>query len=727
MRPSSGRRRAWAAALLPLLAAACARSPGPADAAPRLPAGTPLVLISIDTLRSDHLPAYGYGGVATPAIDRLAGDAFLFQRAYAHISLTFPSHATLLTGLLPPQTGVRDNLGYRLAADELPYLPRLLRRAGYATGAFVSAFVLRGSTGLATEFDAFDDRIEMVPGQSLGGLQRKGDETLEVALAWLESVRERPHFLFLHLYEPHSPYEPPEPFASRYAAAPYDGEIAAADAIVGRLLERLDAWDLYERSMIVLLSDHGEGLGDHGEQEHEFLLYREALQVPLLVKLPGGERGGATVANPAQLSDLVPTITELLGLDTPEELAGRSLFQEAQSERPILAENVYSRLHFGWSELASVIQGRYHLIHGPDPELYDLLADPGEKENLVREEAGTAHALRRALDAVDFELQAPGAEDAETRAQLEALGYVAGFAAVEEGPRADPKTKLAVVERISRARQLAQGGDHAGAVEVYRRLVAEEPQLVDAWEAMGQALQRLGRLSEAIEAFRRALELSGGAPYVSLALAEAYADADRLVEARQHAEIAVTTHDVAPDLLARIALREDDYEAAEKWAAEAVRRRGTRVGPLITLADLRLEQKRFPEVLELTEEAEREAAAGSVRDPELVRGLQFVRGKALAQTQRPQEAIAAFEREIASNPTFLPSYTHLAYLQAALGEPRAAGATLRRLVEANANPRGYAAAVKTLREMNDEDSAAVVLRDARRRWPEAPELAELAG
>jgi tetratricopeptide (TPR) repeat protein len=444
------------------------------------------------------------------------------------------------------------------------------------------------------------------------------------------------------------------------------------------------------------------------------------------LKLPRGERGNTRVATPAQVSDVLPTITTLLGLETPEGLAGRALVGSDPAERPILSENVYSRLHFGWSELASVIQGRYHLIHGPDPELYDLVADPRERENLVGDEAATAHALRRALDAVDLELQPPAAEDPETRAQLEALGYVASFAAAGDGPRADPKTKLAVVEQLSRARQLGQQGDDAGALEVYRRLLAAEPQLVDAWEYMGHSLRKLDRLSEAIEAFRRALELSGGAPYVSLALAEAYADADLLEEAKQHAQIAVATHDVAPDLLARIALREDDYAAAEKWTTEAVARRGTRVGPLITLADLRLEQHRLPEVLELTEQAEKEWTAGP-RDVELIRGLLFVRGKALAESGRPQEALAAFEREIANTPSYTAAYTHLAYLHAALGDSRTAGATLRRLVEANPNPKGYAAAVKTLRGMNDARSAAAVLRDARRRWPDAPELAELAG
>jgi choline-sulfatase len=229
--------RALLAFVLAAGALACGRPPE------RVPAGTPVVLISIDTLRADHLPAYGYRGVDTPAIDALRRDAVLFKRAYSQTPLTLPSHTSLLTGLLPAETGVRDNVGYRLdpariTGHSIPYLPQTLKEHGYATGAAVSAFVLEGRSGLATGFDLYDDAIEFRSRTGLGGLQRPGSETLQVALAWLQSVGQRPFFLFFHIYEPHTPYEPLEPFASRYSSK-YDGEIATADSIVGRLLDNL--------------------------------------------------------------------------------------------------------------------------------------------------------------------------------------------------------------------------------------------------------------------------------------------------------------------------------------------------------------------------------------------------------------------------------------------------------------------------------------------------------
>ena len=411
------RWRPPALALL-LLAATwgCGRDPGSEPAAPPDLADAggddgppPIILVSIDTLRSDRLPAYGYAAGATPAIDALAADSILFERAYAHVPLTTPSHASILTGLLPPAHGVRDNLGYRLEAAALPYLPRLLRQAGYATGAAVSAHSLRGEAGFADGFDFYEDRIPVPARAGLGGIQRPGAATLAAALGWLRSNGGKPFFLLLHLFEPHTPWAPPEPFASRHASA-YDGEVAAADAVLAELVAELRRLGAYDRAAIVLLSDHGEGLGEHGEEEHGVLLYREALQVPLLVKLPGGKRAGERLAAPVQLVDVAPTLLELAGLPRPPGLDGRSLLSVSADEppRPVYGESWYSRLHFGWSELGSLIEGSWHLIDGPDPELYDLAADPGETDNLIGRRAGLAARLRDELRARASEPAPPG-------------------------------------------------------------------------------------------------------------------------------------------------------------------------------------------------------------------------------------------------------------------------------------------------------------------------------
>ncbi|MDX1503589.1 MAG: sulfatase-like hydrolase/transferase, partial [Thermoanaerobaculia bacterium] len=629
--------------------------------------------------------------------------------------------------MLPPEHGVRDNLGVKIERVEtLPFLPRRLQEVGYRTAAMVSTFVLRGNGGLATGFDFYDDKIATdAVSADLGSAQRPGGETLERALAWAEGVRHGRFFLFFHIYEPHTPYSPPEPFASRYPRA-YDGEVAASDAIVGELLDRLREWGLYDRALIVLTSDHGEHLGDHGYQEHGPFLYREALQVPLLLKLPGGERAGAAVDTPARLEDVVPTVLALLGRRPPAGLPGLSLLTLADdppARRTIYGETFYPRLHFGWSDLASIVDFPLHYIHGPDPELYHLVEDPGETVNLVRRERRAARELRDLLAEYDRELPAPGEVDPETRRRLAALGYLGGSAAATgDGPLPDPKARAHVLEEVRVAFVAFREGRYAEAAEQLERVLAQEPGLIDGWEHLGHARMRLGRVAEAVEAYRQAVERSGGAAHVALPAAAALLRLGRLEEARQHAEMAAPVIDAAHDLLAQIALRQGRLEEAEEHLERALATRAARIEPLITQADLRYRQQRFGEAVALAEQAEREAAG---RPTDLLRGLDLVRGRAHAALGDAEAAEAAFRRELERAPDSLDAYTSLAYLYAVLGRGPEAGATLRRMVETNPRPAAYAAAVRTLRQMGDDRSAARVLQQARSRWPENDELAAL--
>ncbi len=308
-----------------LAAAAASLFPGCARR-PLVSRGAPVVIISVDTLRADRLPAYGYREVETPALDALARDAIVFENAVSHVPLTLPSHASLFTGLLPFQNGVRDNLGYRLDASR-ETLAAFLSARGYAAGAAVSAIVLDHGSGVARGFDYYDDRIEASePGQAIGQVQRSGGESAKRLEGWVSGLAPgKPFFAFLHLYEPHTPYAPPEPWRTRYPKSPYDGEIAASDEIVGRWIAYLKERGVYDRALIVFLSDHGEGLGDHGEDEHGILLYREAVRVPLFVKLPGGRLAGTRSAAPAAIVDVFPTVAAVLGEKPPPELPGVSL------------------------------------------------------------------------------------------------------------------------------------------------------------------------------------------------------------------------------------------------------------------------------------------------------------------------------------------------------------------------------------------------------------------
>jgi len=716
------------------LAAGCRPTSEPAGTSGQVGTfpGAPIVVISIDTLRSDHLPAYGYRGVETPAIDALVKDAILYERAYSHIPLTLPSHATLLTGLLPPGNGVRDNVGYILEAGKHPHLPRSLKAAGYATGAAVSAYVLRAETGMAADFDFYDDAIDARAGQALGRSQRPGRETEESAKTWMHSVDGKPFFLLLHLYEPHTPYEPPEPFATRYREHPYDGEIAAADSIVGDFLADLKQRGIYDRAIVVLLSDHGEGLLEHGEQEHGVFLYREALQVPLLVKLPGSLRGGTRVAAPAGLIDLFPTLVQLIGAPVPPGLDGTSLFDLGGPHAPVrslYAETYYPRLHLGWSEATALIRDRFHYIRVPKPELYDLTADPGERANVLAGERRAYAALRQELEGRIRPLTAPAATDQETARKLGALGYITSSTGVggdSREPLPDAKDRIATLKDFGLAFSEYEAQRYAEAVPAFERIVAVNPKMIDAWEHLGLALQKLGRREAALAAFQKAMNLSGGVAHVALATASLLVEMGRLDEARQHAELGLATSPAsAHDVLAQIAMARKDPETAEREAHAALAVPGPKVAPLLTLAQVLTDRGKLEPALAAIQQAIDEVSRQPGHSP--FPGLFYLRGDVLARLGRTAEAVPSFEREIAGFPRDTRAYTRLSVLYASEGRSNDAVSALRRMVETNESPIAYAEAVKTLRVLGDPAGAQALLRHALALHPESPELRALGG
>jgi arylsulfatase A-like enzyme/Flp pilus assembly protein TadD len=686
----------------------------------------PIVVISIDTLRSDHLPAYGYKGVETPAIDAFRRDAILFERAYSHTPLTLPSHVSLLTGVLPNHHGVRDNIGYLFDPDQHPHLARLLKKAGYATGAAVSAFVLRGDTGLGKDFDLYEDGVTRRPTEAMGNSQRSGRATTAAALDWVRSVEGKPFFLFLHLYEPHTPYTPPEPFAARYKSNPYDGEIAEADAIVGDLLQALKDQGIYDKAVIILLSDHGEGLGDHGEAEHGIFLYREALQVPLLLKLPGSSLGNSSVAAPAQLVDVAPTLLALAGQPVPAGLDGGSLLdlrKENAPERDLYAETFYPRLHFGWSELTSLIRGTSHFIQAPRPELFDLAADPGEKQNILERERRTFATLRQALARYETPLAAPSQVDAETASRLASLGYLASGSTGGDGPLPDPKDGIHTLRELGQATSLFAAQRFAEAVPLFQRLVQENPKMVDAWENLGESLQKTGRQEEALAAYKQAMAVSGGAAHVAVATGTLLLEMKRYDEAREHAQIALKTSPAgARSLLAQIAMAQGDYAAAEREARAAVEAESFsgRIGPKIVLAQTLQEQGRLEDALKVTQEAVDEVSKMEGRPK--FSGLFFQHGDLLARLGRDAEAEKAFQREIEDFPSNPYPYTRLSVLYASQGRAQEAVGILRTMVDRNDTPLAYAEAVRTLRTLGDAQGAAALLRFAQQKHPESREL-----
>ena len=511
---------------------ACSRE-RPAAAPPRH-----LVLVTIDTLRADHLGCYGNRQVETLHLDRLAREGALALDMSVQVPLTRPSHVTIFTGLYPAEHGIRDNVSPALA-PEVPTLATRLKGAGFDTAAFVSSVVLSRQSGLARGFDTYSDRFDVGADDArfLNTIQRRGDGPTSEAIAWIEKPRTSRFFLWLHLYDPHDPYEPPEPFASRYADRPYDGEVAFADELVGRLEAALDRLGLGPDTLLVVTSDHGEGLGDHGEAVHGYFVYESTLAVPLLLRGPGVV-AGTRLAVTARSVDLFPTVLDLLGLAPGEgtRLSGRSLAAAlrggaAPSNEPTYAESLTPLLHFGWSDLRALRDGRWKYIQAPRPELYDLRDDPKEAHDLALALPTRAEALRaalsRRLEAERQTAQAPASAAAvppELLEQLGALGYVgAGGVAPSGTSGADPKDKLedykAVNTLMREGLTKLRENDPAGASARFRKLQARGIESFEVHYYLARALLQQKQEAAAAAEFEKALIRlpAYGAAYVGLA------------------------------------------------------------------------------------------------------------------------------------------------------------------------------------------------------------------
>lgn len=670
----------------------------------------PIILISIDTLRADRLPAYGYTAIRTPNIDRLVADSVLFEQAYSHSPQTLPSHASILTGKLPFEHGVRDNIGFELRQDER-FLQQALGERGFATGGFVSSYVLRRQIGLHQGFDVYDDTLPAAaPDKPLGQVQRAGADTVAAALRWIDGLTSPKFFLFTHIYEPHRPYAPPARFA---AGNPYDGEVQYADAIIGGLLDHLRAKDLYDRATIILLSDHGEGLGDHGEDDHGIFLYREVMRVPLVIKLPRGKGGGRRVAAPVQHIDILPTILEA----TDGALRGRSLGPVLDGSGPLPAASIYSeslspRYHFGWSELYALMDERYRLIHAPRDELYDTSQDPGELRSLTAERPQVHAAMRRALDAIiaNVAVATPSAVSDADREKLAALGYVGTqsrpVTPADGGGLPDPKDKIGTLKTYKRATDLAAEGKFVEAIAAYRQLLRDDPGMSDVWLQLADLYQRRGMLAEAVTAYQAIITRNPKDPAALTGAAAGLLGLGRFDEARAHAELAV---DVAPatahQLLARVAIDTGDAAAARREARLAEDADPTL--PMVALVEglLLHRQQQYAAAIPHFMAARRAMAARTVQLPD----VNYYLGDALGRLERYAEAEPFFAAELAVFPANARARAGVAMLYRAMGRRDESEQAITDLIRAAPTREGYSLAAQ-LWDMFGESQKAAAMR-----------------
>jgi tetratricopeptide (TPR) repeat protein len=685
--------------------------------------GAPVILISIDTLRADHLALYGYPDGSTPGLDAMGRNAVVFEDVYSHVPLTLPSHASLLTGQLPTRHGIHDNIGFTLATRDT--LAARFKAAGYATGAAVSSFVLRHQTGLSAGFDVFDDAVDLTGNEeSLSAAQRDGGRTIDALGAWIDSLTTDRVFAFLHLYEPHAPYSPPASHQMRNA---YDGEIAYADELVSRLLDRLRTRRLLDRAIVAIVSDHGEGLNDHGESEHGIFLYREALHVPWILRLPAGVPHAARVQGSLGLVDVAPTLLDLAGLNASgldgKSVAG-SLAGARLEDRVVYSETLYPRLHFGWSDLASAVDGRYHYIRAPRPELFDLSSDRGEHHNLAETQASTATALRDWLmrAAAPAAAAKPADVPADVRERLKALGYVGSSAPLVADGRAlpDPKDAIASYESLKRALASADRGDHAAAVQELQSLARSQPRMLDAWEALAKSLERLGRTGEAIAAFGKVIELDPLKAETHLALAHIYALERQPDRAREHAALAESRDPAgAYETLAELALDAGKRDEARAFAERSAAVDPSRYMPPFLLGVIAQQRGRCDDAIVNFQRAitlkQREASA-------VVRNLHAGLADCLARNGRTADAEREFKAEIAAIPASVEGRVGLATLLRSLGRDDEARETLAGLIRAmpNADASTYWVVVRAFTNLGDTSSADQWAAQARAKFPADP-------
>jgi choline-sulfatase len=640
----------------------------------------PIIIISIDTLRADHVSAS-----ATPQIEALGREGIVFRNAWSHSPLTLPSHLSLFTGLLPPEHGVRDNAGYRFDASTHPTLAGVLRGNAYRTAAAVSAYVLRGATGAASGFDAYDDAIGIVDGAPVGALQRAGEVSEAIAEKWIAAQDERPFFFFLHLYEPHTPYTPT-----------YEADVAQADAIVGKFLGFLRTRGLYDRAVIVLLSDHGEGLMDHGEQEHGVLLYRESLQVPLIVKASRA-REHREVDTPVGLIDVMPTILELAGVPAPR-VRGRSLVA-TKAAAPIYSESLYARIHLGCGELRSIVEGDRHVIDGARDEVYDLRSDPREKVNVIGRERRAYANARGVIAQVGGAFVTPDAIDAEEAKKLAALGYVSGGSDSGSSSR-DPRECLGDLERLKEVAKL-RGPEAIARLEA---MLAANPRWSDIRDQLGAAYDETGDHLRAArlydEGIRATPRLAGA---FALSAASSLFDAHRLDDAVAHAHAAETTEPAGAHLLlGEIALARNDLGTASREQGIAASYRSSRGHAMFLAARIAAAQHDFGRALELLKATEQTCHESRESLP---RGFHYAAGDALAHLGKTADAEREFAAEIAADPHDVQPYADLALLQMMRRDRAAALQTIDRMAAANPSRDTFVFAAESLDRWGEHEAA----------------------
>lgn len=563
-----------------------------------------VLLVTLDTVRADHIGAYGYTKGATPTLDRLAREGVRFADATTQAPLTGPAHAAILTGSYPARFGVRDNASTPLPAAATT-MAEVFKAHGYRTGGFVGAFILDGEYGFAQGFDRFDAAYDRFNVNDKLKARRSGREVTDAALSWLGEKKDAPFFAWVHLYDAHSPYEAPAPYSTRFRSAPYDGAISYVDACVGRIVAALEKDGTLDNTIVAVLADHGESLGEHGESEHGIFLYEPVLHIPWLLRLPGRAHAGTVVDEQVRAIDVLPTIADLAGVPVPR-VDGESVVPEIDGRKrqdppPSYAETFYPKLHYGWSELKSVRVGEWKYIDAPRAELYDVVKDRAERQNLLDSRGTLAGGLSNELNRIESGFgAAANAEapqpDPATLARLRSLGYVGVTAPNSGGRGADPKDKIETAEafRVGMGRALTalQHGDSATAIPILEKLTAGNDRSYELHLFLGDAYTNTKQDRKALDQYKAAANLNPVTATPLVAAARVYlkqgdyADATTMLDHAERLEPGTAEVAVARGIMQR---QLGDAAGARREFEAAIRANPSDPQPRANLAPLALQ------------------------------------------------------------------------------------------------------------------------------------------
>jgi len=642
-----------------------------------------ILFITLDTTRADHLGCYGYDRAETPNIDRLAETGILFKNATCQVPFTLPSHSSMFTGTYPFYHGVRDNGGFYLE-QERTTLAEVLKVHGMATSAFVGAFVVDSRWGLDQGIDYYYDNFDFAKYKriSLDSVQREGGEVIEAFFEWFEENYQKKFFSWIHFYDPHTPYDPPEPYKTRFSKwnwGLYDGEIAYVDELIGKVLDKLIEKDVLKKTLIVIVGDHGESLGQHKENAHGFFIYDAAISVPLIIHLPSRNLRAKKVNTRVETIDIMPTLLQILGLPLPSEVQGKSLLplildKHSNQERFAYSETYYPRYHFGWSELKSLQNSRYKYIQAPRPELYDIVNDPNELTNIYRQEIKIGKQFEEKLNSLLEKMSAEGIEekgpqklDEEAMEKLMALGYVGGFTSQSElsktGDLADPKDKIHLFNKLKMAEGNFAEDKLEGALERITEVIEEDPLIKEARRVRARIFLKMNKLEEAIEECKEALKIDPEYEAAIFSLAHAYKRLKKYEEAITGYErlMQLDPRDHKPAYnLGEIYMKMDDIDKAIFYLQKAIDLEPERSSMAHNLLGTAYFEK---EMLEQAEAEFNKALEMRLHIPDGHFNLALV----YEERNDLRRAVEEYKKEIELHPAAYPAHFNLAKLYVKIG------------------------------------------------------------